>query len=247
MHKKSNLVILQARMNSKRLPNKAMRTINDIPMIMIQISRILKAKEIDKVIVATTNEESDDFLCEYLVENKIDVFRGSTNDVLERFFQASCIYGSEVIVRLTADCPLVMPEVIDEMLLQFDDLGVEYFSNVLEETYPDGLDVEIFSVEALKKLRSLQLNTIEKEHVTLGIYRRQNMFKAKNYPYTQNLSALRWTVDYIEDFEFVEQIFKNFLGFESEFGMQDVLEFLAENDHVRNTRDSRFRNFNLHN
>ena len=137
------VAILQARMSSSRLPGKVMMPINGEPMIYRQIERIRQASTIDEVIVATSTDPSDDSLVEFLLDKGIEVFRGSLNDVLSRFSEIQKIIKSTAIIRFTGDCPLVMPELIDRMMAKFYETNVDYLSNTLEPTYPDGLDVEI--------------------------------------------------------------------------------------------------------
>jgi spore coat polysaccharide biosynthesis protein SpsF len=224
-----NLVILQARMSSRRLPGKVLMPLNGEPMIQRQIARILESHEVDNLIVATSTDPSDDALVDYLNSKGVMSFRGSLDDVFSRFYAIIQSEAPEVIVRLTADCPLVMPKILDEMLCQFHVGGSDYMSNALHPTYPDGLDIEIFSRECFRKLSALSLTPEELEHVTLGINNRKDFFKIENYSDIEDNSKLRWTVDYIEDFEFIKSVYANFQGREKVFTYQDVLNFVRLN------------------
>ena len=236
------LGILQARMTSTRLPGKVMKQINGKPMIHWQIMRILNAKSIDHLVVATSIDPSDDILCQYLDSIGVTTIRGSLEDVKERFDLVLSELQPEVFVRLTADCPLVMPEILDTLVEEFLRRDVDYLSNTIIPTYPDGLDIEVIKRSAFSRLKDLELSKPEKEHVTYAMYSRDNLFTTVNYRNVVDLSAMRWTVDYLEDFNFVSQIFKAFEGNESNFGLASLLEFLSENPTLKNSIDGRRRN-----
>lgn len=223
---KRSLVILQARMTSSRLPGKVMKEINGLPMIYWQIKRILRSKAVDDLVVATSTDVTDDVLAEYLEGIAVKVFRGDLNDVYSRYLQASLTYPHSALIRLTGDCPLVMPELIDQMVKKFYELDVDYLSNTLKPTYPDGLDIEIIRSGVLKQLAAFKLNQKEKEHVTFGIYTRPKVFRCMNFENLKDCSSLRWTVDYQEDFDFVQKIFSRFQGIESEFTYEDLNKYL---------------------
>jgi len=203
--------------------------INGEPMIYRQIERIKTAKSVDDLIVATSSDPSDDSLALYLKNKGIEVFRGSLNDVLSRYLEIELKVQPSTIIRLTGDCPLVMPELIDSMVNCFHRSYADYLSNTLNPTYPDGLDVEIMRGSALRKLATLELSAAEREHVTLGMYTRPKQFVLKNFLNDQDLSGKRWTVDYIEDLIFVANIYKNFVGRESKFSFKEVLSVLDNN------------------
>ncbi len=219
-------------MSSTRLPGKVMRLINGKPMIYWQIQRIKKAKLLDKLILAISEDASDDVLAEYLDAMDQVYVRGSLNDVLDRFIKVESIYKSQSIVRLTGDCPLVMPELIDEIIKQFYENNLDYMSNILALTYPDGLDVEVFKSSVLGRLQRLNLSESEKEHVTLGIINRQEIFLTKNVYNEKNLSSFRWTVDTQKDFEFISKIFDNFKLNEVGFSQKDLEVFIQSNPKI---------------
>jgi len=180
-----------------------------------------------------------------LESEEIEVFRGEIDNVLSRFLEISNKKRPNAIIRLTGDCPLVMPELIDEMILKFYEKNVDYLSNTLELTFPDGLDIEIIKSNALNKLGNFELNSIEKEHVTFGIYTRSSLFTLLNYHNAEDLSHMRWTVDYQEDFDFVQQIYSHFEGREATFSFKETLELLHENKKVINMKSGDFRNTKL--
>jgi len=239
------LAILQARMSSSRLPGKVMMSINGEPMIYWQIQRILQASTIDKLVVATSNHTSDNSICEYLAEKGIDVFRGSLNDVLSRFIEIEQIAKPTVIIRLTGDCPLVMPKLLDKMMDRFYEINVDYLSNTLEPTYPDGLDIEIIKASVFEDLSAFNLSEEEREHVTLGIYSRPSRFLIESFSHHENLSHCRWTVDYPEDLLFVRRVFNEFKGKESTFTFEDVLLLLDSEPHLKSAIPGDRRNEKL--
>ena len=230
--KKLNLVVLQARMSSTRLPGKVMSKINGHPMLYWEIGRISKAKLVNKIVVAISDDSSDDILAEYLESIHQEYIRGSLDNVLGRYVKAEENYNPTAIIRLTADCPLVMPELIDQYLEIFYKGDFDYLSNTLELSYPDGLDVEIIKPGILKKLLEFNLSEEEKEHVTLGIYSRKDKFRTHNVSNKTNISDFRWTVDTYNDLAFVKSIYKQFESEEMNFTFEDVLKYFKENPNL---------------
>jgi spore coat polysaccharide biosynthesis protein SpsF (cytidylyltransferase family) len=245
---KSNLVFLQARLDSTRLPDKVLRQVNNVALIDLQIERILKSKLVGGLVIVIPDTEINDKLSEHLLSQGRLVFRGSPDNVLQRFYDASKIYKSELIIRLTADCPLVMPSLIDCMLEYFDQVRPEYLSNRLPPTFPDGLDIEIFQSEILTELIEHDLTDQEKEHVTLGIYGGKTTFKVANYANNIDLSNNRWTVDYMEDFEFIEKVYEYFWQKRFSFETNDILEYINLNPLENNNKlGAAFRDIALKN
>jgi spore coat polysaccharide biosynthesis protein SpsF len=240
------LVVLQARMTSSRLPGKVMMEINGKPMIYWQIQRILRSKTVNSLVVATSIDPSDDALALFLEENSISVYRGALNNVLSRFIEVSERYAHDALIRLTGDSPLVMPELIDQMVGAFYEQDVDYLSNTLEPTFPDGLDIEIIKHGALQNLNAYNLEPKELEHVTYGIYTRPETFKLSNFLDESNRSHERWTVDYQEDLDFVRDVYANFAGNEPTFTYLDLLDFLRQNPEVISGIDAARRNEQLH-
>jgi spore coat polysaccharide biosynthesis protein SpsF len=230
--KNLNLVVLQARMSSTRLPGKVMSQINGHPMIYWEISRISKAKLVNKTVVAISDQSSDDILANYLESIHQEYIRGSLDNVLGRYVKAEENYNPSAIIRLTADCPLVMPELIDQYLEIFHKSDFDYLSNTLELSYPDGLDIEIIKPGIFKMLLELNLSEEEKEHVTLGIYSRKDKFKTQNVSNKTNISDFRWTVDTSEDLAFVKSIYAHFESKEMNFTFEDVLKYVTDNPNL---------------
>lgn len=221
------LAIVQARLTSTRLPGKVLSDICGEPMLMRQIARIRGARRLDGIVVATSDHPSDDRLAEFCREHRIDSHRGSLDDVLDRFRGAARAFGGEIIVRLTGDCPLVDPAVIDRVVGAFEESDCDYASNILRPTFPDGLDVEVMSSTALDTAwRSASLPS-EREHVTPYIYKHPEIFRLLGIEHARDLSSLRWTVDTAADLAFVREVFAALLPRGPAFDMEAVLTLLA--------------------
>lgn len=220
------LAILQARVSSTRLPGKVLKPILDLPMILRQIERIKRAKMIDRLILATSIDSTDDPLGQLCKENSIDFFRGSLDDVLDRFYQAAKPLNPEHIVRLTGDCPLSDPILIDDIIAFYLKERFDYTSNAIEPTYPDGLDVEVFRFECLKQAWKEAVLPSQREHVTPFIHQQPERFKIGSFKDTTDLSGLRWTVDESADFELIARIYGALYTINPAFSTKDILEFL---------------------
>ena len=219
---------------------------NDKPLILRQIDRILNASLIDRLVVATSRDTSDDPLVKILEHNGILVYRGNLNNVLSRYLELIKLWEPQRVIRLTADCPLIDHTIIDEVISSHIKSGADYTSNTLHPTFPDGLDVECFKSEILLKLDSLNPTTTEIEHVTYGLYSREGFCKLNSVQQEIDLSNLRWTVDTPEDLDFVRIIYGNFSGRESHFGQQDVLDFLKKYPNLSRTDKDLKRNFGMY-
>lgn len=222
------IAVLQARTSSSRLPNKVMLPILGKPMLAHQIERVVKSKKIDKLIVATSKESSDNVIEQLCGELGVACFRGNLDDVLDRFYQTTVHEGAEHIVRLTGDCPLADPNVIDSIISRHLSKNSDYTSNSLPPTFPDGLDVEVMTFNALKKAWENAVLLSEREHVTLYLRREDVGNKIDNYENDFDLSDLRWTVDEPEDFKFVSKIYSELYQKNNNFGLQDVLLLLKK-------------------
>jgi glutamate-1-semialdehyde aminotransferase/spore coat polysaccharide biosynthesis protein SpsF (cytidylyltransferase family) len=219
------LAIIQARMGSSRFPGKTMATISGKPMLWHVVRLVRAARTVDEVMVATTCIASDDPIASFCQREGIACFRGSEDDVLDRFYQAAKEKQADVVVRITADCPLIDSEVIDSVVTRFQEGGSDYASNTLRYTYPDGLDTEVFSFAALERAWSESVKPSEREHVTpyllSGKFHTVNVESESPVP----LGTHRWTVDYPSDLEFVRKIHAEFSG-NGGFGYRDVLDLL---------------------
>ncbi len=238
----STLAVVQARTSSARLPGKVLQPMDGMPMILRQLERIGRARHVGGIVVATSVDPSDDELSEILVDAGYDVVRGPLNDVLDRFIEVLDAYDAEVIVRLTGDCPLACPSVIDELIHAFHDSGADYLSNTMVPSYPDGLDVEVMTREALTTIAAMSIDPAEREHVTLGIYRRPDSFVIENHvdPTGRDNSQLRWTVDSADDFDFVANVYSALA--DQVFDYVDILEFLEQHPELKRTNEDSPRN-----
>ena len=215
------VAIVQARMGSTRLPGKVMMPIHGEPMIGLLLARLSRSQEIDRIIVATSIDERNKTLADHVSRLGYSCEQGSEHDVLDRYFQAARKHGADVVVRITGDCPLVDPALVDEVIRGFKRAKVDYFSNVDPPTYPDGLDIEVFTFAALEKAASQAKSPHEREHVTP--YLRENpILRRTSLRNEQDLSDLRWTVDEPADLDVVAGIFGHFSP-DIHFSWQSVL------------------------
>ena len=205
----TTIAVLQARTSSSRLPGKVLAPLADQPMILCQLERIKRARTIDSIIIATSVDPTDDALAETVRAAGYDVVRGPLEDVLGRFVKVLDEYPATTVVRLTADCPLISPAVIDLVVNEFHASGADYLSNTMTPTFPDGLDVEVVKASVLREVAQASTDPHEREHVTLGVYRRHETYEVRNFvdPAGRDNSHLRWTVDNPDDFAFVAAIY----------------------------------------
>jgi spore coat polysaccharide biosynthesis protein SpsF len=221
------VAIIQARMSSIRLPDKIMADIIGKPMLSHVVNRAQQAKHLDLVVVATSVHPQDDLVVTFCRKEGIPYFRGSLDDVLDRYYHAARHYDADVVVRLTADCPLLDPSVIDQIVQVFRSGQYDYVSNTIQPTYPDGLDTEVFRFDVLEQTwREARLKS-EREHVTPYIKKQTALFRLHNVENDQDLSSLRWTVDRPEDLEFVRAVY-GYLSKTASFGVNEVLSLIEE-------------------
>ena len=218
--KLKNLLIIQARMNSSRFPGKVMSKIGQYNCIELIYERLKKSKHTSKIIIATTNKKSDDILCAFLKKKKIPVFRGSENNVLKRFYDLSKLYKPNNIIRVTADCPFVDYKMLDSMLEVFELNKVDYISNSHPPTFPDGLDIEIFTTKSLNYAFNAANSLYDKEHVT-PILIKDNKIKKMNFVNDQDLSRFRWTLDDQDDYFVINEIYKK-INDKLDFDWKDI-------------------------
>ncbi len=219
------VAIIQARMGSSRLPGKTMAEVMGRPLLMRVVERVRRAERVDKVVVATTDKSSDDPIAALCEREGIGCFRGSEADVLDRFYQSAKVNGAESVVRITADCPLIDPAVIDRVIARFQQGDCDYVSNIFRYTYPDGLDTEVFTFAALERAWREAKKNSEREHVTP--YLRTEKFRTTNVESETPMpeGKYRWTVDYPADLEFVRKVYEAFAG-NDHFGYQDIFHLL---------------------
>ena len=239
------LAIIQARTGATRLPGKSVLKILGKPMVERVIDRVAKSKLIDEIIVATTLNKEDLQIVKICADKGIRIYCGSENDVLDRFYQAAKNLMPKNIVRITGDCPIIDPVVIDKVIRFHLSSRADYTSNVLKETFPDGEDVEIFKFSALKEAALKAKLASEREHVTLYIRNNPGKYKLKNVENSINLSSKRWTVDNKEDFKFITKLYQS-LGKTNEFfGMKETLKFLSKHPNLEKINHHIERNLGL--
>ena len=224
--------IIQARVGSTRLPKKVLLNIVGKPVLYHVIDRVLKSNEIDNVIVATTTNPSDKEIVR-LVKNynskKVSVFCGSENDVLDRYYKAAKNSNSDIIVRVTSDCPLIDWRIIDLVVLEFKKGNYDYVSNILtKRTFPRGLDVECFSFSVLKHLWKICQKNREREHVTTYIRENKEKFRTKNIEQKEDLSYLRWTLDEPDDLKLIEKVYSALYNNNRYFDTEDIMRLFKE-------------------
>lgn len=228
------LLIVQARINSTRLPGKVMMDISGKPMLLHIINRIKPCKTINKIIIATTKRDEDQAIIELAKNSNIETFSGDENDVLDRYYQAAKAFKGNVIVRVCGDCPLIDYELIDRFVLfylnnssKFDYVGMGENSH-----YPYGLDVEVFSFKALEKAWKEAKLSSEREHVTPYIWKNTNLFRCTFLKSDEDLSNFLWAVDRQEDLNFIRKIYDNLYDTNKIFLTNDVLKLLKENPNL---------------
>jgi len=221
------VAIVQARVGSMRLPNKVMNLIFGTPMIEILLKRLNRSKLINQIILATPIDKKNINLIRHVEGLGFSCIQGSENDVLDRYIKAAEKVNAEVIVRITGDCPLVDSILVDECINGFLNSGVDYYSNTIHPTFPDGLDVEVFKYSALKIASEKTAKQSHREHVTPYL-KETNIFSKFNHSNDKDLSAFRWTVDNPEDFEVIQNIFQNFKP-NIYFSWKDVLKLHSKN------------------
>jgi glutamate-1-semialdehyde 2,1-aminomutase len=238
------VAIIQARMNSMRLPNKVMMKINNTPIIELLIDRLSKSKLINQIVLATSDNESNIPLAKYVKSLGYEVFAGSEEDVLDRYYHAAKFSEADIVVRITGDCPLVDVDIVDEVIKGFINSNAEYASNREPPTYPDGLDVEVISIKTLQDANKKVMDDSHREHVTPYIIKTE-AYKKFYLKHSEDLSGERWTIDEPEDFTVIQNIF-NFFHPVKDFSWKEIMQLresnpklFEQNQHlIRNTGHS---------
>lgn len=222
------VAIIQARMGSTRLPGKVMKEILGKPVILWDLERVCLSKLIDEIVVAIPYGKENDVIVDTIKEynDMIVTTRGSEDDVLDRYYNAAVQSTADIVVRITSDCPLIDPTVMDKVIRKFLNSDCDYCSNSLKRTYPLGLDTEVFSFDALAKAWREANIGYEREHVTPYIIENPDEFKSLNVPNDIDLSHYRWTLDTKEDFEFINAIYQKIYPEKHVFFMDDILDLL---------------------
>lgn len=224
------IIIVQARMTSTRLPGKVLKTVLGKSLLEYQIERLQRVKNVDDIIIATTDRTTDDVIVDLCDRLDVNVFRGAEHDVLSRYFGAAQQSFAHVVVRVTSDCPLIDPAVIDEVISFYLNHYpmYDYVANCLERTFPRGMDTEVFSMKALRMANVKAARPVEREHVTPYISGNPDLFASANVASNKDLSMHRWTVDTEEDFELIQKILEGVYQKKQNFTMDDILNFLTE-------------------
>jgi spore coat polysaccharide biosynthesis protein SpsF (cytidylyltransferase family) len=221
------VAIIQSRMGSSRLPGKVMADILGKPMLSHVVKRVSRAGRIDLVTVATSTRPTDDPVAEFCASSRIPCFRGSEEDVLDRMYRAARHFEADIVVRLSADCPLHDPDVIDERVRILLEEDVDFVTGgLLETTFPEGLAAAAFWMRVLEKTWREATLRSDREHVTPYIFRNPDLFRVRVARLDRDLSHLRWTVDEPRDLEFVRAVYAR-LG-DADFRMKDILDLLEE-------------------
>jgi spore coat polysaccharide biosynthesis protein SpsF len=234
--------IIEARLRSTRLPGKVLRPVVGKPMLQLMIERLRRARTIDEIVVATTDQPADDPIIELCSSLSVAVFRGSEDDVLARVLGAAQAFRADVIVETTADCPLLDPAVVDMVVADFRLGGADFVSNTLTYTTPRGTDVRVFKTDALGEINCTSYDRADHEHVSLHFWEHPERYRLRNVrtELPAEVANLRLTVDTVEDFELVREIYEELYPNSPDFTLADVLDLLrrrpelaAINQHVQ--------------
>ena len=232
-------IFLAARTGSKRLPNKHFLKLNSkITTIDLCILRLKKTKLVNKIFLCTTKKKEDDKYKKISSDHDLILFRGSTNNVAKRMIDCAKKNSIQTIVRITADCPIIDPKIIDKCIKLHFEKKNDYTSNILVLSYPDGLDVELINLNALIKSQKISRGKINKEHVTTFI-RKSKLFKKKNYKNKVNYSNRRWTLDNFNDFLFIKKVVKHFLP-NIYFSWRDLIKAEKSNKSLINIKERQY-------
>ena len=223
--------IIQARMGSTRLPGKIMLPVLDKPILEHLINRVKKSSNIDEIIVATSINKNDDVIEKFCKSHQIKCFRGSEKDVLLRYFEAAKKFSIDIIVRLTSDTPLLDPKIIDKVIVKYNESKYDYVSNFfpLPRTYPDGYNVEIFSIELLEQANIEAKKPSDREHVTTFITMQPKKFKKDRVDSEKDLSKYRLNLDYKEDFELIKSVLEKF---DEKANLDDIINWLDKHPEI---------------
>jgi spore coat polysaccharide biosynthesis protein SpsF len=225
------VALIQARMGSTRLPGKSLKEVMGKPLLGYLVERVRRCKKLNDIVIATTDSPVDDCLARFARNENLSFFRGSEIDVLDRFYQAATLFKADVVVRITGDCPLIDPVVVDEAISYFLDQYplYDYVNNIAPRRYPRGMDTEVFTYQALLETWKRAGSNSEREHVTPFIYLHPELFRLGHVSCKEDLSSHRWTVDTPEDFALVKKILEYLYPKNPEFTIQDILRALCKN------------------
>ena len=225
------VIIIQARMGSTRLPGKILKKVMGRPLLEYLLERLKRVRKASEICVATTTKPQEQPILDICFRMSVKTFRGSEDDVLERYFLAAQYLKAEAIVRVTSDCPLIDPVEIDKLIGYYLESSnkYDYMTSCLQRSYPMGMDAELFSFEALKKAHEEAKSQPEREHVTPYIYWNPDLFRLGNVAYEEDQKDHRWTVDTPEDFELISKIIESLYPSKPEFSIKDILNLFQKN------------------
>ncbi len=220
--------VIQARLGSSRLQNKVLLEINGKPMLWHIYNRLSKSKLLDQIVISTGDIKNNFAIHEFALKNNIPIYVGSESDLIDRLYQTALYYNASAIVRITGDCPLVDPQIIDAMVSEYNNKNQQYdiITNCKISTYPHGLDAEIYSILTLEKMWYSIKQSELREWFPFYIDKNPQLFRIMHFKNKEDLSKLRWTVDYVEDYEFVKKIYEHLYKENSVFTMNDILNLL---------------------
>ena len=233
------VAVIQARMGSTRLPGKVLKQLVGVPSIEILLARLARSKYVNEICLATTTSSENDILCNKVQNLGYRVVRGSETDVLERFWEAAIVTCADVIVRITGDCPLVDPRLVDDVIRFFLRSNSDYTTNTDPPTFPDGLDVEVFTMSSLEAAHRGAVSNYDREHVTPFI--RNGNFSKANFKYFEDFSAFRVTLDELDDLNLLQAVFEHFRP-DIHFGFEEVISYLNKNPELVQTNSRLERN-----
>ena len=234
--------VIQARTGSTRLPGKVLRKIYGKTILEHVVRRVQAAKEIDTIIIATTVEKLDLQIVKWCASNHISVYCGSINDVIDRYYQTARLFTISNVIRITSDCPLIDSKLIEQMIDFHKQRKTDYATNILEETFPDGEDVEICTFAALEKTWREAKLVSEREHVMPYLRNHPELFTLANLKNSTNLSHLRWTLDVPQDFTFIKKVYKKLYPKNPLFGMNAIINLLQKEPRLSKINSSITRN-----
>ncbi len=224
------VAIIQARTGSTRLPCKVLMPIVGKPMLWHVIDRLKHCKSLNSIVVATTNKETDKQVLELAEESGVETFAGSESDVLDRYYQTAKKFGADIIVRITSDCPLIDPDIIDRLVVNFKASKADYMHT--GSSFPEGVDTEVFSFNALETSWKEAEKQYEREHVTMYIHCHLEKFRIASLENESDMSHIRFTVDTAKDIVVVKKIFENLYREGNVFHMQEVIDFLQKHPEI---------------
>lgn len=224
------VIIVQARMTSTRLPGKVLKPVLDKTLLEYLVERLRRVNLANDIVIATTTNDTDLPIVDLCRRLGVAVTRGSEHDVLARYYEAAKLHHADLIVRVTSDCPMIDPAVIDRVIGHFSQHAgaIDYVSNMLQLSYPYGMAVEVFSFKVLEEAYIEAKSQSEREHVTLFIYGHPERYRLANVALDENLSFHRWTVDTKEDFALIEKIINELYPIKPDFDIDDVLDLLKK-------------------